>query len=69
MTVGDWVAEAIIAKARSQPAPGPAQLPATEAEAPPNLAALIERLDARLSRLEEKDNRPGFFGRLFGIRG
>jgi len=64
MNVGDWVAEAIVAFARgAHKEPRAAGLPATEA--PPDLVALIQRLDERLSRLEERQNR-GFFGRLFG---
>lgn len=64
MNVGDWVAEAIVAFARAAEkdarAPG---LPATEP--PPDLVGMIQRLDERLSRLEERQNR-SFFGRLFG---
>ena len=64
MNVGDWVAEAIVALARSaeKDARGP-RLPATEA--PPDLVAMIQRLDDRLSRLEERQSR-SFFGRLLG---
>ena len=66
MTVGDWVAEAIVGFARSaeRATPG-ANLPATDR--PPDLVTLIERLDDRLSRLERRD-RSGFLGRLFGRR-
>jgi len=67
MTVGDWVAEAIVAAARGgerQKTAGD-NLPATEA--PPDLLALIRKLDERLTRLEERPQ-PGFFGRLFGRR-
>ena len=65
MTVGDWVAEAIVAYARGEKKRDRDQLPATEA--PPDLVKLIERLDQRLSRLEA-DRRPGFLSRLFGRR-
>jgi hypothetical protein len=68
MTVGDWVAEAIVAFARGagKPAADRTNLPATES--PPDLVGLIQRLDDRISRLEQR--RPlGFFGRLFGRRG
>ena len=67
MTVGDWVAEAIVALARAAEkvaAAGP-RLPAVDA--PPELAQLLRTLDERLSRLEQR-RRSGFFGRLFGRR-
>jgi len=67
MTVGDWVAEAIVALARSaerQAAAGP-RLPTVDA--PPDLAQVLRTLDERLSRLEQRPQ-PGFFGRLFGRR-
>jgi hypothetical protein len=66
MTVGDWVAEAIVALARAadRAAIGP-RLPSVDA--PPDLADVLRSLDDRLSRLEERQNR-GFFGRLFGRR-
>jgi hypothetical protein len=68
MTVGDWVAEAIVGFERST-AKGRAQgntLPATET--PPDLTKLLQRLDERLTRLEGRQT-AGFFGRLFGRRG
>lgn len=65
MTVGDWVAEAIVAYARGERKRERDQLPATDA--PPDLVKLIERLDQRLSRLEA-GQRPGFFARVFGRR-
>jgi hypothetical protein len=67
MTVGDWVAEAIVGFVRaSDRAPGDrSNLPATEA--PPDLAQLLQRLDERLTRLEQHPP-AGFFGRLFGRR-
>ena len=66
MTVGDWVAEAIVAYARGGERKRERdQLPATEA--PPDLSRLLERLDERLTRLEH-DRRPGFLARLFGRR-
>jgi len=67
MTVGDWVAEAIVALARSAErlaAAGP-RLPTVDA--PPDLGQVLRTLDERLSRLEQRQ-RPGFFGRLFGRR-
>jgi hypothetical protein len=67
MTVGDWVAEAVVGFERMT-AKGRAQgttLPATEA--PPDLTQLLQRLDERLTRLEQRQT-PGFFGRLFGRR-
>jgi hypothetical protein len=67
MTVGDWVAEAIVGFARTGGrAAGGTNLPATEG--PPDLAGLIRRLDDRLTRLEERQT-GGFFSRLFGSRG
>jgi hypothetical protein len=67
MTVGDWVAEAIVGFVRtSDKAQGErSNLPATEA--PPDMAQLLQRLDDRISRLEQ---RPAFrfFGRLFSRR-
>ena len=65
MTVGDWVAEAIVAYARGERKRERDQLPATDT--PPDLIKLIERLDDRLSRLEA-DRRPGLFARFFGRR-
>ena len=67
MTVGDWVAEAIVGLARSAErvaAAGP-RLPTVDA--PPDLGQVLRTLDERLSRLEERQQ-PGFFGRLFGRR-
>jgi hypothetical protein len=65
MTVGDWVAEAIVgfARAADRPQTGSTNLPATDA--PPDMAQLLQRLDERLTRLEERQT-IGFFGRLFG---
>jgi hypothetical protein len=70
MTVGDWIAEAIVAYVRGVEKTRPKdQLPATEAHAPPDLRGVIERLDERLSRLEaQQQKRRGLFGRLFGRR-
>jgi hypothetical protein len=67
MTVGDWVAEAIVAFGRAndkRAADGP-KLPTVDA--PPDLGQVLRSLDERLTRLEERP-RPGFFGRLFGRR-
>jgi hypothetical protein len=66
MTVGDWVAEAIVAAVRSaEKASGGSRLPAVEP--PPDLGQVLQTLDERLRRLEEQPRR-GFFGRLFGRR-
>jgi hypothetical protein len=65
MTVGDWVAEAIVGFVRaSDRAQGDrSNLPATEV--PPDMSQLLQRLDERISRLEQR--RSGrFFGRFFG---
>jgi hypothetical protein len=67
MTVGDWVAEAIVGFERTTAkdrGPG-STLPATDA--PTDLAQLLHRLDERLTRLEGRQTL-GFFGRLFGRR-
>jgi hypothetical protein len=68
MTVGDWVAEAIIgfARAADRPRVSGTNLPATDA--PPDMVQLLHRLDERLTRLEQRQT-TGFFGRLFGRRG
>jgi hypothetical protein len=64
MTVGDWVAEAIVSVARAvDKADRRSKLPATEP--PPDLGATLRRLDERLTRLEERQTR-SFFGRLLG---
>jgi hypothetical protein len=67
MTVGDWVAEAIIgfARAAARPAGDRGNLPATDS--PPDLVGLIQRLDDRISRLEQRRS-IGILGRLFGRR-
>jgi hypothetical protein len=64
MTVGDWVTEAIVGFARTadKRRSGNANLPATDA--PPDLAHLLQRLDERLTRLEQRQT-TSFFGRLF----
>ena len=67
MTVGDWVAEAIVALARGmdkRAAEGP-KLPTVDA--PPDLGQVLRSLEDRLTRLEER-RRTGFFSRLFGGR-
>jgi hypothetical protein len=68
MTVGDWVAEAIIGTARAaeRATPTGPRLPAVDS--PPDLGQILKTLDDRLRRLEEHQQR-GFFGRLFGRRG
>ena len=66
MTVGDWVAEAIVGFARAADrAAGSSNLPATES--PPDIVALIRRLDDRITRLEQRPT-VSFLGRLFGRR-
>jgi hypothetical protein len=67
MTVGDWVAEAIVGFVRTSERTQSerSNLPATEA--PPDLAHLLQRLDARITRLEQRQT-IRFFGRLFGRR-
>jgi hypothetical protein len=66
MTVGDWVAEAIVGFERTAKGRGPGTtLPATDP--PPDLGQLLQRLDDRLTRLEGRQT-IGFFGRLFGRR-
>lgn len=67
MTVGDWVAEAIVAYARgktveSGPETTTTNVPATDS--PPDLVSMIQRLDDRMTRIEEWQNR-GFFARVF----
>ena len=64
MTVGDWVAEAIVTVARGAKADGN-KLPTREP--PPDLANMLATIDTRLRQLEESQKR-GFFGRLFGRR-
>ena len=67
MTVGDWVAEAIVtlARAADRAASSGPKLPTVDA--PPDIGQVLRALDERLSQLEQKQ-RPGFFGRLFGRR-
>jgi hypothetical protein len=70
MTVGDWIAEAIVGFVRGSGKAAPAaeqrsNLPTTET--PPDLVDMMARLDARLTRLEDRQTL-GFFGRLFGRR-
>ena len=67
MTVGDWVAEAIVTLARAAEraaASGP-RLPAVDP--PPDVGPALRALEERLIRLEQRQ-RTGFFGRLFGRR-
>jgi hypothetical protein len=65
MTVGDWVAEAIITVARTAgKADGSTRLPAREP--PPDLARVLQGIEDRLRQLEER--KVGIFGRLFGRR-
>jgi hypothetical protein len=64
MTVGDWVAEAIVTVARGTKAEGN-KLPSREPA--PDLANMLQTIDSRLRQLEERQ-KLGFFGRLFGRR-
>ena len=65
MTVGDWVAEAIVTVARGAEKAESTNLPAREA--PPDLVVMLKTIDTRLQQLEDRENL-GFFGRLFGRR-
>jgi len=66
MTVGDWVAEAIVTVARAADKAGTgSNLPAREP--PPDLAAMLQGIEDRLRRLEDR-KKIGIFGRLFGRR-
>jgi hypothetical protein len=65
MTVGDWVAEAIVTVARAGDKADGAKLPAREP--PPDLTRMLQGIEIRLRQLEERQN-VGFFGRLFGRR-
>ena len=67
MTVGDWVAEAIVGLARSADRAAAAGPKLPTVDAPPDLGQVLRTLDERLSRLEQRQ-RGGFFGRLFGRR-
>jgi hypothetical protein len=66
MTVGDWVAEAIVTVARAADKAAGANLPAREP--PPDLTTMLQGIEDRLRKLEERQT-VGFFGRLFGRRG
>jgi hypothetical protein len=65
MTVGDWVAEAIITVARAADKAEGNKLPAREP--PPDLATMLQSIEGRLRQLEARQQ-VGFFGRLFGRR-
>jgi hypothetical protein len=66
MTVGDWVAEAIVTVARAaDKADGGTNLPAREP--PPDLVRMLQGIEDRLRKLEQRQT-VGFFGRLFGRR-
>jgi len=66
MTVGDWVAEAIVTVARAAEKAGESSnLPSREP--PPDLATTLRGIERRLQQLEERQS-IGFFGRLFGRR-
>jgi hypothetical protein len=66
MTVGDWVAEAIVTVARGAEKAEGNRLPTREPA--PDLANMLQTIDSRLRQLEE-NQKVGFFGRLFGRRG
>lgn len=70
MTVGDWIAEAIVASAKkSISADSGSNLPATPA---PDLVDLVQSLNERLTKIEEAGKAPapsgGLVGWLFGKR-
>jgi hypothetical protein len=65
MTVGDWVAEAIVALARDKRTAAGQNLPTVEA--PPDLGQVLRSLDERLTRIEQRQQ-TGLFARLFGRR-
>jgi hypothetical protein len=65
MTVGDWVAEAIITVARAAEKADGNRLPAREP--PPDLTKMLQGIDTRLRQLEQRQQ-IGFFSRLFGRR-
>lgn len=66
MTVGDWVAEAIVTVTRAAERAGESSnLPSKEP--PPDLTAALRGIEHRLQQLEERQ-KIGFFGRLFGRR-
>jgi len=69
MTVGDWIAEAIVKHSRADKdevsADAKANVPAVEV--PTDLPDLLEKMNNRLTELE-KQKQTGFVGRLFGRR-
>lgn len=65
MTVGDWVAEAIITVARAADKAEGNKLPAREP--PADLTTMLQSIEGRLRQLEARQQ-VGFFGRLFGRR-
>jgi len=65
MTVGDWVAEAIVTVARGAGKAEGSKLPTRDPA--PDLANMLQTIDSRLRQLEE-NQKVGFFGRLFGRR-
>lgn len=63
MTVGDWLAEAIVSSARDTlSADGKNKLPALPM---PELVDLVKTMNDRLTAMERKQGQ-GLFGRLFG---
>ena len=69
MTVGDWLAEAIVAHTRADAktvsADGGANVPAVTV--PPDLIRLLADMQARLAKMEAESSKP-LFVRLFGRR-
>ena len=65
MTVGDWVAEAIVTLARTAEKAEGSRLPARDP--PPDLVKMLQGIEDRLRQLEQRRG-VGFFGRLFGRR-
>lgn len=69
MTVGDWLAEAVVAYARADSkmvsADGGANVPAMAT--PPDLVSLLGDLQTRLAKVEAESSKP-LFVRLFGRR-
>jgi hypothetical protein len=69
MTVGDWIAEAIVKHSRADKdgvsADAKTNVPAVEV--PPDLPDLLAKMNKRLTELEKREQ-TGFVGRLFGRR-
>ena len=69
MTVGDWIAEAIVRHSRADKdgvsADHKTNVPAVDV--PPDLPDLLAKMNTRLTELEKRDQ-DSFLGRLFGRR-